>query len=90
MTGYGNGNPEVCANNLLKTVRFEVPFERIKGIDGSLIDKPNAEARVGADATWLIETYEPRVKINSVSVKASNGADREVTADITVNFKEET
>ena len=34
MLGSGNGEPQTCAENLLKTPRFSVPYERIKGIDG--------------------------------------------------------
>ena len=89
MRKTGNGNPETCANNLMKTVRFEVPFERIKGINGALIDTPNAEDRMSADAQWLIETYEPRAKVNSVTVERIAEADREMTADISINFEEE-
>lgn len=44
MLGSGNGEPQTCAENLLKTPRFSVPYERIKGIDGSLIDSPAATA----------------------------------------------
>ena len=40
MKASGNGAPEICVQNLLKTIRGEVPYERIKGIDRTLIDKP--------------------------------------------------
>ena len=38
MKASGNGTPQTCVQNLLKTTRGEVPYERIKGIDRSLID----------------------------------------------------
>lgn len=88
MLASGNGKAEVCANNLIKTTRFQVPYDRIKGIDGSLIDKPNRKLKIAADAQWLIETYEKRAKVNSVTVK-TDGTDSGVTADITVNFRED-
>ena len=40
MKASGNGAPEICVQNLLKTIRGDVPYERIKGIDRTLIDKP--------------------------------------------------
>ena len=69
MMAKGNGTPEVCANNLLRMVRGEVPFERVKGLDPRLVDKALTDARpeVEADAEWLIETYEPRVRFNGIS-----------------------
>ena len=33
MKASGNGTPQTCVQNLLKTTRGEVPYERIKGID---------------------------------------------------------
>ena len=30
MKASGNGAPEICVQNLLKTIRGEVPYERIK------------------------------------------------------------
>ena len=41
MKASGNGTPQTCVQNLLKTIRGEVPYERIKGIDRTLIDKPS-------------------------------------------------
>ena len=37
MKASGNGTPQTCVQNLLKTTRGEVPYERIKGIDRTLI-----------------------------------------------------
>ena len=66
MKAHGNGTPEVCASNLLRMVRGEVPFDRVRGRDGSLIDKPNAQDDTIADIEWLLGTYEPRVNIESI------------------------
>lgn len=63
MRAYGNGDPHICAQNLLQTWRGEVPYDRLKGIDTTLIDRPIGVARpaMEADANWVIKTYEPRV-----------------------------
>ena len=71
MKAHGNGTPETCAENLLRIVRGEVPFDRVRGRDGSLVDKPNAEDEAVADAEWLLETYEPRITAKSVEVIAA-------------------
>ena len=66
MKANGNGLPETCALNLLRTVRGEVPFDRVRGVDGTLIDRANVTDEVAADIEWLLETYEPRVEIVSI------------------------
>ena len=66
MKAYGNGTPEACASNLLRIVRGEVPFDRVRGRDGSLVDQPNVTDKAVADAEWLLENYEPRVEITSI------------------------
>lgn len=86
MRASGNGNPAVCVNNLLSISRGEVPFERVKGLDPRLIGKPVtiAEQEIQQDARWLLETYEPRVKVNGISLNQTNAVDGGflVTADI--------
>lgn len=86
MRAKGNGTPQVCVNNLLRLFRGEVPYERVKGLDPRLIDKPMASAsmELRQDADWLVDTYEPRATITSISVNqmdAVNGG-FSVTADI--------
>ena len=48
MKSSGNGTPEQCAVNLLLITRGEVPYDRIKGRDASLVDAPISTA--GTDA----------------------------------------
>lgn len=67
MKANGNGTPETCASNLLRIVRGEVPYDRVRGRDASLIDQPNATKKAIADVRWLFEKYEPRVEIESKS-----------------------
>ena len=83
MKAHGNGRPETCASNLLRIVRGEVPYDRVRGRDGALIDKANATDEATADVEWLLETYEPRVTVESVETTA------ELSGEVStlVNFK---
>ncbi len=86
MMAKGNGAPRVCVNNLLRIFRGEVPYERVKGLDPRIVDRPisAADAQLRQDADWLVETYEPRAEIRSITVSQAdtvNGAFI-VTADI--------
>lgn len=67
MKAHGNGTPETCASNLLRIVRGEVPYDRVRGRDGALVDQPNATDEAIADAEWVLETYEPRVNVESIA-----------------------
>lgn len=56
-------------------VKFEYKecvYDRVKGIDPSLLDQPEeiAAPLFEADAKWLIQTYEPRVKVDEVNMDA--------------------
>ncbi len=75
MKAHGNGDVKTCVQNLLRIVRGEVPYERVKGLDPRLIDKPTAVVKpdVQQDARWLLETYEPRAEVESVSVTQTDG-----------------
>ena len=89
MKASGNAAPETCVQNLLKTIRGEVPYERIKGIDRTLIDKPSGTAAndLAADVEFVVETYEPRVRLSSsdlVALVAQTG-DFELRASIDNN-----
>lgn len=66
MKAHGNGKPETCASNLLRIVRGEVAYDRVRGRDGALVDQPNATDEAVADAEWVLETYEPRVDAENI------------------------
>lgn len=72
MQANGNGDPQTCVGNLLRLTRGEVPFERLKGLDARLIDRPVSIAadELRADAEWLIENYEPRVSLDDINIDA--------------------
>lgn len=75
MRASGNGSTDVCASNLLLTFRGEVPYERVKGLDPRLMDKPvtTAEPEIRQDAEWLLETYEPRAEVQRVTLEPISG-----------------
>lgn len=87
MRANGNGAPELCANNLLRMMRGEVPFERVKGLDPRLVDKAmtDAQTEIEADAEWVIGTYEPRVQFDGISISQADAKSGGfiVTANIT-------
>lgn len=73
MLAEGNGTRQQCAANLIKTLRGECPYERAKGLDRTLIDTPSVDvAKVKADVSWLIDTYEPRIDRFQVKVDAKD------------------
>ena len=90
MKAHRNGAPETCAGNLLRIVRGEVPFDRVRGRDGALVDKPNNVDDATADAEWLLETYEPRVTVESAEAIAHAAANGDFYTAVTIARKEET
>lgn len=72
MKASGNGDAATCVGNLLRLIRGEVPYERMKGLNTRLIDQPSSTAaqELRADAEWLIEQYEPRVTLSSIDLDA--------------------
>lgn len=76
MLARGNGDPLVCATNLIRTIRGEVPYERVKGISREIIDKPASRGRPEfmSNVQWLIETYEPRLDVNNIDITALSAA----------------
>lgn len=72
MKASGNGNPMQCVSNLIRLVRGEVPYQRCKGLDPRLIDRPYSTVRsaLKKDVIWTIQTYEPRADIKSIDIDA--------------------
>lgn len=90
MKAKGNGRPEVCAANLLKITRGEVSFDRIRGRDSTLIDQPDATDEAAADAEWVLQTYEPRVDIETFATDAdAQAGDFDTIVDITRRKEDE-
>lgn len=86
MLAAGNGDKGNCVQNLLAIVRGEVPYDRLRGLDPRIVDRPAGEAVSEAvqDAEWMLGVYEPRAIIDGISA-ANDGADEgvfRVTADI--------
>ena len=89
MKAHGNGTPETCASNLLRIVRGEVPYDRVRGMDASLIDSPTALDEAVADAEFVLETYEPRVNVESEEVNPEEGRSGDFSAFLNITRKEE-
>lgn len=72
MKASGNGEPMQCVANLLRITRGECVYDRIKGIDPTLIDQPTeiVAPLMQAEAKWLIDTYEPRVNADDIDIRA--------------------
>jgi len=71
MKNKGNGNVQSCVQNLLLINRGEVPYERIKGMDTKIIDKPsfNAFPLYKNDVNRQLNIFEPRINLNNVDFK---------------------
>lgn len=84
MLAKGNSNKHVCVSNLLKIVRGEVCYDRVRGIDASLIDSPvsAAKQRLKADAEWLIRTYEPRATLKNISLGMTDSGTVKIETEI--------
>ncbi len=76
MLASGNGNKQTCVNNLLSIIRGEVPYDRLRGLDARIIDKPGGEAddELRQDAVWVLETYEPRAEVQQIQVTHDDAA----------------
>lgn len=72
MKASGNGDPMQCVSNLIRIVRGENPYERCKGLDPRLIDKPYSisDEAIRKDVLWNIRTYEPRVNVEKINIEA--------------------
>lgn len=89
MKAHGNGRPETCASNLLRLVRGEVPYDRVRGRDGALVDQPNITDEVMADAEWLLDNYEPRVELESIEVNPDEAITGDFSTLVKIKRKEE-
>lgn len=69
MKASGNGDIALCANNLLRLFRGEVPYERVKGLDPQMIDSASINSEsISQDAEQLISIYEPRAILKTLNI----------------------
>ena len=90
MRAKGNGTPQVCVNNLLRLFRGEVPYERVKGLDPRIVDRPisAADAQLRQDADWLVDTYEPRAEIKSITVAQADAVNGGLAVSAEIKSRE--
>lgn len=69
MKASGNGDIALCANNLLRLFKCEVPYERVKGLYPQMIDSAvlNHET-ISRGAEQLISIYEPRAIFRNLNI----------------------
>ena len=89
MKAQGNGRPETCAFNLLRIIRGEIPFDRVRGRNGALIDNPSVSDEAQADANWVLSTYEPRVEIESMETNPEAASTGDFSTLINIKRKED-
>ena len=66
------GNKRILQNinNIINTVKNEVPYDRLMGRDPKNIDKTNKNRNALIEETYdLIKTYEPRATVKSVEIE---------------------
>lgn len=80
------GNKRILqnVNNILNTIKGEVPYDRLKGRDPKNIDKLGAKNRNSLiEETYdLIRTYEPRVTVKSVQIEDVQNLEIKVVVSI--------
>lgn len=88
MRKNGNSRPDVCANNILSTIRGEVAYERVKGVDGRLHGQPmnTAASEAQTDAERQLEIFEPRIDVDHIEVTGNETGD--FVYDIILSRKE--
>lgn len=89
MLSSGNGTPQVCVHNLMRLHQYEVPYDRLRGMDARLIDKnvPILQAEIVNHAAWLIENYEPRVTLTDSNTVTDLETENEII-NLNIDLKE--
>lgn len=86
MRASNNGDKAVCIQNLLAIIRGEVPYDRLRGLDPRIVDRPAGDAVAEAvqDAEWMLGVYEPRAIVDNISAVQEDAAEGvfRVTADV--------
>ena len=57
----GNGNPLICAENLMNMSLGECPFDRLRGRDPSMLERPMGQSQAVQNAKLILKLYEPRL-----------------------------
>lgn len=72
--------------NLINTWKYEIAFDRIRGIDSKIIDLPanKAQSLYISELYKIINRYEPRVTIQQVIFQNENQSD--FSAKVVINI----
>lgn len=74
-------------SNLINTIKYEVAYNRIMGIDPSIFDKPIEKQAPGyiSQVYQIVSDYEPRATVKEVkfiSIDEEGNADYKVVVEI--------
>lgn len=71
----GNGNPLICAENLMSLTLGECPFDYLRGRDPSMLERPLGESQAVQNAKMVLKMYEPRLEATVIKggYKNANG-----------------
>lgn len=88
MKSAGNGNAQVCVQNIINVTKGEVPYIRDMGLTGDLYDKPivEVEGQIMVEVEEQVEKYEPRAQI--VNVNTTVGEDGHIDINPEINITE--
>ena len=65
-----------------------MPFDRVRGRNAVLVDRPNVTDEAVEDAKWVLKTYEPRVDTENIETEL-DGMTGDFDMLVTVKKKEE-
>lgn len=89
LTFSGTGHDRIIRNviNLIKTMRYEVPYDRTRGIDSSVLNMPYNQmlAIVTSQIIQVVSRYEPRarvIEVKNFSINEDGDCECEVVLDI--------
>lgn len=90
MKSKGNGDPLQCGKNLFSIHRGEVPYDRLRGVNGSVIDLPanRVEGKIKEDIQWTVQRWEPRLSLESLTQSATDSIQGDFQEQITLKKKE--
>lgn len=91
MLKANNSNPAACVNNLLRTARGEVPYDRIKGVSSATIGAPASQSSADliTDTKWMLGVYEPRAEVESLDIIPTDGANGHFTLQANIKSTKE-
>lgn len=89
MLKKGNGDPDVCVDNLLAMREGECPLDRMRGLRTDMIDRAVDIEDIESDILDTLEAYEPRAEIGNVEASIGASGDLEIEIAVTPKYENE-